>query len=191
MSSENQRLEWKSIIDFPGYKVSSNGLVSGPRKARLKQSICYGYHTVCLKNTDKKITAYVHRLVANAFISNPHNKPIVDHIDGDCRNNHVKNLRWTTQSENRRNTHTEGIPTSLYQGVCYHRQSGKWRATILNDGKRLHIGYFKNEDDAALAYNNIAKRLYCDMQDIKIKYNVINNRNNDTISHEVIETKIN
>jgi hypothetical protein len=43
---------------------------------------------------------YVHRLVAGAFIPNPNNLPVIDHIDCDVSNNQVSNLRWCTQSEN-------------------------------------------------------------------------------------------
>ena len=51
----------------------------------------------------------ISRLVAQAFIPNPDNKPAVDHLDGDSENNHVSNLKWVTAFENTRHEIATGI----------------------------------------------------------------------------------
>ena len=55
---------------------------------------------ICKCNLKNHKNYFVHRLVAQTFIPNYDNKPCVDHIDGDKKNNHVNNLRWVTPSEN-------------------------------------------------------------------------------------------
>lgn len=59
-----------------------------------------GYFTVRITFDDKKKTLPIHRLVALSFIQNPNNLPQVNHIDGDKKNNNVKNLEWCDNSYN-------------------------------------------------------------------------------------------
>lgn len=104
---------WKPVVGFEGlYEVSNRGNVRSVQfhgKPRIKlmsqYSRKYGYKAVKLRNwqSSKVSVAQVHRLVAEAFIPNPENKPHVDHIDTIPWNNNVENLRWCTPLENQRN----------------------------------------------------------------------------------------
>ncbi len=59
-----------------------------------------GYLHVVLTINKKRYNKYVHRLIAQAFIPNPENKPCVNHINGIKTDNRVENLEWATQLEN-------------------------------------------------------------------------------------------
>lgn len=90
----------KPISGFPGYFVTKEGDVYGPRR-KLKPLISEkGYLRVDLCRNKKAFHKRISRLVAQAFIPNPDNLPEVDHIDNDRMNNHVSNLEWVTRKEN-------------------------------------------------------------------------------------------
>lgn len=87
--------EWRIITDFPQYQISNFGRVRRGNRL-LNPCFTYSYFYVSLSVQGKKRNRYVHRLVAQAFVTNPHNKKIVIHIDGDVGNNRADNLRWVT-----------------------------------------------------------------------------------------------
>ena len=97
------KVQWKPIEKFDGlYLISSTGLVFSTRSNRLiKQQLSnVGYYRVEI-NIDGKARKYsVHRLVAETFIPNPNNYPIVNHKDENPNNNHVSNLEWCTHKYN-------------------------------------------------------------------------------------------
>jgi hypothetical protein len=101
------------IENFPDYSIDKQGVVYSHKYGKnkiLKQQDHYkGYKVVTLVHGEIKKTMKVHRLVANAFLSNDLNKEQVNHIDGNKTNNRLNNLEWTTQSENQLHAHRTGL----------------------------------------------------------------------------------
>lgn len=83
------------------YTVDELGNVYGKSGRKLKPSLNpRGYQIINYMKDGRQYGAAVHRVVAIAFIDNPHRKPQVNHIDGDKTNNTVSNLEWVTELEN-------------------------------------------------------------------------------------------
>jgi hypothetical protein len=102
--------EWKPIENYEDlYWVSNFGNVKSKRKDKKLSINLDGYYVVNLCKNGKIKTFTVHRLVAQAFVPNPKNKPFVNHIDGDKLNNYYKNLEWCTQSENMKHASMLGL----------------------------------------------------------------------------------
>ena len=82
----------------------------------------------------------------------------LDHINGNGLDNRSENLRWALPKENIRNSRKQQNTSSQYKGVTWDR--GKWKAAICVDGKRMHLGRFSSEQDAAKAYNEASKKYF-------------------------------
>ena len=96
----------KDIENYEGkYAITEDGKVWSYKSNKfLKPSLDKdGYYKVSLCSNSKYKQFFIHRLVAIAFIPNPENKPTVDHIDGDIKNNNINNLRWATYYEQTEN----------------------------------------------------------------------------------------
>ena len=103
---------WKAIEEFEGrYAVSNLGRVKSligwngreyiKRNKILKSNISNGHYACVTLHVNKKhVRREVHRLVAQAFVPNPNNLPVVMHIDENKYNNVASNLKWGTQEEN-------------------------------------------------------------------------------------------
>jgi hypothetical protein len=112
-----------------------------------------GYPKVNIK---KKMMS-VHRLMAMAFLSDFDESLCVDHIDGDRSNNNLSNLRTATRSQNQRAFKSpRKNATSSYRGVSWYKQTKKWLAAANLNGKVINIGYFFDELEAAMAFDEFA-----------------------------------
>lgn len=99
--------EWKDIVGYENlYRVSTKGEIYSIRFNKNLKQFYRGsrpdnkYLVVDLNKSGTRKTVSVHRVVAEAFISNPNNLPCVNHKDGNKDNNCVDNLEWCTYSEN-------------------------------------------------------------------------------------------
>lgn len=149
--------EFKQIEDC-NYSISNLGRIRNDKTNRIMKlsKDTNGYYIVLFYNSIDKVNKckLVHRLIAQAFIPNPDNKPLIDHIDGNRTNNTFSNLRWATSQENARNRKKRTGTSSQYKGVSFNKRDNNWRPSIMINGKTIHLGTYETEIQAGQAYND-------------------------------------
>lgn len=137
--------EWKKILQAPTYFISNKGQVySTYSKKVMKPYESGGYEIIQLSIDKKGLKFYVHSLVANAFIPNPENLPIIDHIDRNKLNNNVSNLRWSDVRSNNKNRDFSNFYKKKIQ--CIHPDET--------------IEFFNGVLDAAKKFNTSVSNIY-------------------------------
>jgi hypothetical protein len=86
----------------------------------------------------------------------------IDHIDGNGLNNQKSNLRLTTASQNQANAKLRYSNISGFKGVSWNKFHKKWFVQIQYQKESIFLGLYDNLIEAALIYDNAAKRLFKD-----------------------------
>ena len=121
---------WRDIEGYEGlYQISNKGHVKSLHNGseRILRPVIdkYGYMFVYLYNNNARKYFKIHRLVAQAFISNPENKPQVNHKDENKKNNCIENLEWATAKENSNyGTRNERVADSRSKPILQYSKSG-------------------------------------------------------------------
>jgi hypothetical protein len=157
---------WKDVVGYEGrYLISNTGKLKSIIKNEeklLKGSLdIHGYlhYSLIWKLKNKRNNYTAHQLVAQAFLGHKlcGYELVVDHINNIETDNRVENLQIVTQRFNAYKT--QGKYSSKYKGVCWHKHTKKWTASIYINKKIKYLGLFINEHEAHLAYVNELKNI--------------------------------
>ena len=116
----------------------------------------YAQRRVPKGKAGKETLIYMHQMVVKV----PEGM-VVDHINHDGMDNRSGNLRAATYSQNLYNRKKRsGATQSKYKGIYFRKKSRKWQAGIMCNKKRIELGYFRDEIEAAKAYDRAAMKYH-------------------------------
>ena len=113
-------------------------------------------HAATAGKAEKETLVYMHQEI----IEVPDGM-VVDHINHDGMDNRSGNLRAASYSQNLcHRKKRPGTTHSKYKGIYWKKKNRKWQACITFERKRIYLGYFENEIDAAKAYDRAAMKYH-------------------------------
>lgn len=112
-------------------------------------------------DTGKQRMVQMHRIILSRMIGRElEDDEKVDHIHHKTTDNRRTEIRLATHSQNMANRRKSANNTSGYKGVYWHKEAKKFRAKIGYQGEQIRIGMFDSPEEAALAYDREAKKLF-------------------------------
>ena len=134
--------------DYTRLSIHKWHLVRSPRSDYASRSVTIGYR--------RQRHVQMHRVIMNARPGQ-----FIDHINHNGLDNRKANLRFASNAQNSWNKRKQrGNHSSKYKGVSFFKREKKWTARIQANGKKIFLGMFKNEIDAAKAYDAAARKYY-------------------------------
>ena len=131
----------KKIKDYENYEIYDNGDVLNIRTGKILTGSIgeNGYKYYRLSKNGIKKMFYAHRLVAEAFLSNPANLPVVNHKDGNKLNNLISNLEWVSYSENTQQWHDNKKEKNRKSFIKYEKDldNEQWKEIKSFDNYRI------------------------------------------------------
>jgi hypothetical protein len=159
---------WKSVKGFEAcYEISNLGnvksldrhvLISTGSRFQKGRTISQrinncGYVSVRLSKNGYTKTCFIHRLLAEAFLSNPDELPMVNHIDGNKLNNLIENLEWCSHSQNIQHAYDNGMIDS-------NKGKNHYKACLLvSSTGELFYTIKQAAENAEMNYNTVRHRL--------------------------------
>lgn len=154
--------QWKPVVGYEGlYEISENGEVKKTYDSKNQYQIGYilnpsinrnGYLQLWLYKNGIRKNHNIHRLVALSFIENTHNKPCINHKDGNKLNNNISNLEWCTYSENNRHAHLLGLnKITEHNIICINAMVKANKKQVLD----LYTGIYYDSLKEATNFTNV------------------------------------
>lgn len=145
----------RRVITFHWRRWGRNGVCIRVIKERiLHPNRSKGYIQYAFSKNGIEITWLRCHIVAELFIPKIKGKTVINHKNGIRHDDRIENLEWVNRRENLSHGHFTRKKTSKYTGVFFHKRDQKWRAQLGIGYKRIQLGSFKTELEAAEAYQS-------------------------------------
>lgn len=127
----------------------------------------YNWHLTKQGYAANSLVGKMHR-----FIMNPPDDMVVDHVNHNTIDNRKTNLKVCDRLHNQKNQKPQGNKSSRFKGVYWSNSKNRWVSEIISNFKKIYIGVFSDEIEAAKAYDEAAKKYHKDFAYLNFPYGV-------------------
>lgn len=153
--------DWVDVPNLNGlYQANKSGEVRGIHKRILNGNSVFGYTQLTIRINNKPFKMFAHRLIALTFIPNPENKPQVNHLDFNRKNNAVSNLIWSTSKEDAEHKVLNNRQAKGMSFKSRKRENGPCSKIVINTQTGIFYGCVQDAADSICrSYSFLQARL--------------------------------